>query len=70
MQKCLNAEMLEYKFPKLKGNENYESWKVEISSALKSKGIWWVTSGKLEKPEIPASDVTAAEEVPEANRVL
>lgn len=48
-----------YRFPKLKGNENYESWKVDIISALKAKGLWWVTSEKMEKPEIPPFDVTS-----------
>ncbi len=48
-----------YRFPKLKGNENYESWRIDITSALKSKGLWWVTSGKLEKPGIPSSDATS-----------
>ena len=48
-----------YKFPKLKGNENYDSWKVDIAYALKAEGLWWVTSGKLEKP-IPTGDLTPA----------
>ncbi len=42
-----------YQFPKLKGSENYESWRIDAISALKSKGLWWFTSGKLEKSEIP-----------------
>jgi hypothetical protein len=49
-----------YRFSKLKGSENYESWKVDATSALKAKGLWWVTSGKLEKSEIPDSKVTTA----------
>jgi len=48
-----------YRFPKLKDSDNYESWKMDITNALKAKGLWWVTSGKLKKPEILASDVTA-----------
>jgi len=39
-----------YRFPKLKGSENYESWRVDATSDLKAKGLWWVTSGKLGKP--------------------
>jgi hypothetical protein len=40
-----------YRFPKLKGSENYESWSVDATSDLKAKGLWWVTSGKLKKPK-------------------
>jgi len=40
-----------YRFPKLKGSENYESWRVDAISALKAKGLWFVTSGKLKKPK-------------------
>jgi len=40
-----------YRFPKLKGSENYESWRIDATSALKAKGLWWVTAGKLGKPE-------------------
>ncbi len=49
-----------YRFPELKGNENYESWGVDATRALKAKGLWWFNSGKLEKPEIPDPNVTAA----------
>jgi len=49
-----------YRFPKLKGNENYESWEVEATSDLKAKGLWWITSGKLEKPEIPDPNAMTA----------
>jgi len=49
-----------YRFPKLKGSENYESWRIDATSALKAKGLWWVTSGKLGKPEIPQSNATTA----------
>lgn len=48
-----------YRFPKLKGSDNYESWKMNIINALKVKGLWWVTSEKLKKSEISAFDVTA-----------
>ncbi len=49
-----------YRFPKLKGSENYESWKVDITSTLKAKGLWWVTSRKLKKPIIPNSEFKTA----------
>ena len=49
-----------YRFPKLKGSENYESWKVDITSTLKAKGLWWITSRKLEKPVIPDSESKTA----------
>ncbi len=39
-----------YRFLKLKGSENYESWRVDATSDLKVKGLWWITSGKLGKP--------------------
>ena len=51
-----------FKFPKLKGNENYDSWKVDISNALKIKGLWWVTSGKVKKPEISENELNAEAE--------
>ncbi len=47
-----------YRVPKLKGSENYESWKEDITSALKAKGLWMITSGKLEKPEPLKSDAS------------
>jgi len=59
-----------YRFPKLKGSENYESWKVDATSALKAKGLWWVTSGKLEKPEIPDSKATTAAKKEYASTLL
>ena len=49
-----------YKIPKLKGNENYDSWRADIIDSLKAKGLWWVTSGKLIKPELPVGDITGA----------
>jgi len=49
-----------YRFPKLKGSDNYESWGVDVTSALKAKGLWWITSGKLGKPEIPESKAATA----------
>ncbi len=49
-----------YRFPKLKGSENYESWKVDIISILKAKGLWWVTSRKLKKSVIPDSEFKTA----------
>ncbi len=49
-----------YRFPKLKGSENYESWGVDVTSALKAKGLWWIISGKLGKPEIPESKAATA----------
>ncbi len=36
-----------YRVPKLKGSENYESWKEDITSALKVKGLWMITSGSV-----------------------
>ncbi len=42
------------RFPKLK------ELRVMESSALKAKGLWWVTSGKLEKPKIPESNASTA----------
>jgi len=38
-----------YRVPKLKGSENYESWKKNIISALKAKGLWMITSRWLKK---------------------
>jgi len=49
-----------YRFSKLKGNENYESWGVDATSDLKAKGLWWIISGKLEKPEIPDPNAMTA----------
>ncbi len=49
-----------YRVPKLKGSENYEAWKEDINSALKAKGLWMITSGKLEKPEPLESDASTA----------
>jgi len=50
-----------YRVPKLKGSENYESWKEDITSALKAKGLWMITSGKLEKPKPDASTAAKKE---------
>ncbi len=50
-----------YRVPKLKGSENYESWKEDITNALKAKGLWMVTSGKLEKPKADASTAAASD---------
>ena len=47
-----------YKIPKLKGNENYDSWRADITDSLKAKGLWWVTSGKLIKPGTLTGDIT------------
>ncbi len=49
-----------YRFPKLKGNENYESWGLEATSDLKVEGLWWITSRKLKKPEIPNPNAMTA----------
>ncbi len=49
-----------YRVPKLKGSENYDSWKEDITSALKAKGLWMITSGWLEKPEVPESNASTA----------
>jgi len=50
-----------YRVPKLKGSENYESWKEDITNALKAKGLWMITSGKLEKPAPLSSDASIAD---------
>jgi len=50
-----------YRFPKLRGSENYESWKEDITSALKAKGLWMIISGKLEKPKPDASTAAASD---------
>ncbi len=39
-----------YRFLKLKGSENYESWRIDAISDLKVKGLWWIISKKLGKP--------------------
>ncbi len=59
-----------YRFPKLKGSENYESWKIDIISTLKAKGLWWVTSGKLKKPVIPDSESKTAAKKKYASTIL
>ena len=48
---------ISFRFPKLKGKENYGSWKEDISNALKIKGLWWVTSEKVKKSEIPDEEL-------------
>ncbi len=50
-----------YRVPKLKGSENYESWKEDITNALKAKGLWMITSGKLKKPAPLSSDASTAD---------
>lgn len=59
-----------YRFPKLKGSENYESWRIDITSALKSKGLWRVTTGKLPIPVLPQPNATTAEQRQYASDVL
>jgi len=49
-----------YRVPKLKGSENYDSWKEDITSALKAKGLWMITSEWLKKPEAPESNSSTA----------
>ncbi len=50
-----------YRVPKLKGSENYESWKEDITNALKAKGLWMITSEKLEKSAPLSSDASTAD---------
>jgi len=50
-----------YRVPKLKGSENYESWKKDITNVLKAKGLWMITSGKLEKPAPLSFDASTAD---------
>ncbi len=50
-----------YRVPKLKGSENYESWKEDIINALKAKGLWMITSKKLKKPAPLSSDASTAD---------
>jgi hypothetical protein len=50
-----------YRVPKLKGSENYESWKENITSALKAKGLWMITSGWLEKSEASEFNASTAD---------
>lgn len=59
-----------YEFPKLKGIENYEKWSDDMTIVLKMNGLWWVTSGKLEKPVIPPSNATTADEEGYARELL
>ena len=47
-----------YRFPELKGEANYNSWKTDVSTVLMAKGLWQVTSGELEKPIIPTGELT------------
>jgi len=51
-----------YRVPKLKGSQNYESWKEDMTSALQAKGLWMITSGSLEKPEAPESNSSTSTE--------
>ena len=50
-----------YRVPKLKGSENYESWKEDITNALKAKGLWMITSRKLKKSAPLSSDASTAD---------
>ncbi len=50
-----------YRVPKLKGSENYESWKKDIINVLKAKGLWMITSGKLKKSTPLSFDVSTAD---------
>jgi hypothetical protein len=59
-----------FRFPKLKGSENYESWRIDITSALKAKGLWGVTTGKLSMPISPPNITTTAEQEKYANDCL
>ena len=56
----MDSSDITVRFPKLKGNENYNSWRADITDSLKGKGLWWVTSGKLIKPKLPAGELTNA----------
>ena len=49
-----------YRVPKLKGSENYESWKKDITSALKVKGLWMIISEWLEKSEASKFNASTA----------
>ncbi len=50
-----------YRVPKLKGSENYESWKENIINALKVKGLWMIISEKLEKSASLSFDASTAD---------
>jgi len=50
-----------YRVSKLKGSENYKSWKEDITNALKVKGLWMIISGKLEKSASLSFDASTAD---------
>jgi len=50
-----------YRVPKLKKSENYESWKKNIINVLKVKDLWMIISEKLKKSTSLSFNVSTAD---------
>ena len=55
----MNSINSSYRIFKLKNNENYNTWKINIFNFLKIKELWWITSKKMKKSEDLDKEISA-----------